>query len=48
MTRKLALEVIKAEYATYGKMTQKATRVYIENRISHKALMQAIGGRHLL
>lgn len=43
MTRKQALEIIKVEYRQHGKLTAKAMQVYVENRISHKVLMQVIG-----
>lgn len=41
MKRKDALEYIRIEFATHGRATKKATRIYIENRISMKAFQEA-------
>ena len=41
MNRKTALGTIRAEYAKYGEMTQKAMRAYAESRISYDAFAKA-------
>lgn len=35
--RETALEIIRIEYAKYGKETRESMRAYVENRISGKA-----------
>lgn len=35
--RETALEVIRIEYAKYGKETRESMRAYVENRISKEA-----------
>lgn len=42
MTRKQALNLIRAEVAKNGEITQTAQRYYIENRISHDSYMRAV------
>ena len=39
--RKLALEMIKVEYAKHGEATQKSMRIYTENRISFESYQDA-------
>lgn len=39
--REAALEWIKVEVATYGEITEKALRKYIENRVSYEAFKDA-------
>ncbi len=41
MNRKTALDIISAEYAEHGEMTQKAMRAYAESRISYDAFVKA-------
>ncbi len=41
MTRKMALETIKIEYAQHGQATREATRAYVEHRLSMKAYQEA-------
>ncbi len=40
--RETALEVIRIEYAKYGKETQRSMRAYTENRISWDARTEAV------
>ena len=39
--RETALEIIKIEYAKYGKETRESMRAYVENRISAEARNEA-------
>jgi len=39
--RELALEVIRIEWAKYGKDTRESMRAYVENRISYAARNEA-------
>ena len=41
MNRKTALDIIRAEYAKYGKETIASTRAYVESQISYGAFMEA-------
>ena len=41
MNRKEVLEHIKVEYATHGACTDKAMRLYAENRVSYAAFVRA-------
>lgn len=40
--RQTALEIIRIEYATHGKETQKSMRAYVENRIGWDARTTAM------
>jgi hypothetical protein len=40
--RETALEIIKIEYAKYGKETRESMRTYVENRISAEARNEAV------
>lgn len=40
--RQKALEVIRTEYAKYGKETSDSMRAYVENRIGWEARIEAI------
>lgn len=40
--RETALEIIRTEYAKYGKETREAMRAYVENRISAEARNEAV------
>ena len=40
--RETALEIIKMEYAKYGKETRESMRAYVENRISAEARNEAV------
>lgn len=40
--RETALEVIRIEYATHGKETQKSMEAYVENRIGWDARTKAV------
>ena len=39
--RETALEIIRTEYAKYGKETRESMRAYVENRISAEARNEA-------
>jgi len=39
--RQTALEVIRIEWAKYGKDTRESVRAYVENRVSFKARTEA-------
>ena len=41
-TRETALEIIRVEYAKYGKETRESMRAYVENRISAEARNEAV------
>ncbi|GAG16013.1 unnamed protein product [marine sediment metagenome] len=45
MKRKIALEIIRIEWAKYGKDTRESMRAYIENRISRQARNEAASAR---
>ena len=40
--RETALEIIKIEYAKYGKETRESMRAYVENRVSAEARNEAV------
>jgi len=40
--RETALEIIRIEYAKYGKETRESMRAYVENRISGEARNEAV------
>jgi len=40
--RETALEIIRTEYAKYGKETRESIRAYVENRISGEARNEAV------
>ena len=40
--RKVALEIIRVEFAKHGEATRESTRAYVENRISVKAYTEAM------
>lgn len=40
--RQTALEVIRTEYAKYGKETQQSMRAYVENKIGWAARNEAV------
>ena len=40
--RETALEIIKTEYAKYGKETRESMRAYVENSISAEARNEAV------
>ena len=40
--RETALEIIRIEYAKYGKETRECMRAYVENRISAEARNEAV------
>jgi len=42
MNRKVALDTIRAEYATHGDATTAAMRAYVESRVSYAAYTRAM------